>query len=73
MEVPDFVQLRGGDNRVVPLPVWMAKDILDMLESYIAGEPRTNTPCYRAEQQERYEDLEKLIELTENPVNNSGS
>jgi hypothetical protein len=70
MEVPQFVQLKNGDNRVVPLPVWMAKDVLEMLEWYLAGKPPSRTPCYAAEEHSIMKDLKKLIELVEKPLNN---
>lgn len=58
-----FAHLVRGDNRVVPVPVWLAEKLHSMLDSYLKGEPRTMTPCWRAEEQDAVECLERLTTI----------
>lgn len=63
--VPTFATLAGGDNRPVPLPVWLAKNILWMLKEYNAGHLCTRTPCYAAGHADDEESLRRLVTLAE--------
>jgi len=58
MEVPVWATCIGEDNRPVPVPVWLLKDVLKFLNVC-----SVRTPCYAAELDDRKEDIERLLEL----------
>lgn len=64
-KVPTFAMLIGGDNRPVVLPMWMAQEILNILEDHNNSVPKSKTPCFGAEVADRVDDLRKLIKHVE--------
>jgi hypothetical protein len=62
IELPPYFYLVSGDNRQVPLPLWMARHIMDM----VRRRTHYKTPCYAFEDQETEEELNELIKFTEN-------
>jgi hypothetical protein len=70
VDVPEYAKLLRGDNRPVPLPVWMAEQILGMLEKYKTSDSFPKLPCFMAEESGIIDDFTKLILDTVSPSNN---
>ena len=68
-EVPTFAERIGGDNRPVPVPLWLAKEILADLER----SPKPSRAAYAAGRQGREDDLRRLIALAETGVDPAGA
>jgi hypothetical protein len=63
---PLWAQCKGEDNRAVLVPLWAAKEILEMLGRYRNKIPPPMLAAYASQEQDRVEDLKNLIDFTEN-------
>lgn len=66
IELPEWATCVGDDNRPVPVPVWMVKNIQNYLNIC-----NVRTPCYAAELDDRKEDLKRLLALVTGEQNES--